>query len=85
MMKGIAKEVIPFLFLNESYCINNNVMRSIDEVEKRLNAIAGFKTIESLEAMIPETECTDEKEESIDDWIRINIGEEYLNIDRKFE
>ena len=82
-MKGIAKEVIPFLFLNESYCINNNVMRSIDEVEKRLNAIAGFQSIASLEAQIPETDYTDEKEESIEEWIRINIGEEYLN--RKFE
>ena len=54
-------------------------MRTIQEVEKRLNAIAGFKTIESLEALIPETENTDEKEESIEEWIRINIGEEYLD------
>jgi hypothetical protein len=58
-------------------------MRTISEVEKRLNAIAGFKTIESLEALIPETENTDEKEESIEEWIRINIGEEYL--DKKYE
>jgi hypothetical protein len=58
-------------------------MRSINEVEKRLQCEAQFSSIESLEAMIPETDCTDEKEESIEDWIRINIGEEYLN--KKYE
>ena len=58
-------------------------MRSIDEIEKRLNAEAGFKSIATLEAMIPETEQTDEKEESIEEWIRVNIGEEYL--DKKYE
>lgn len=58
-------------------------MRSIEEVEKRLNAEAQFKSIHSLEAMIPETDCSDEKEESIEEWIRVNIGEEYL--DKKYE
>ena len=60
-------------------------MRSIEEVEKRLNAEAQFRSIQSLEAMIPETEQIEEKEESIEEWIRINIGEEYVNLDKKYE
>ena len=60
-------------------------MRTIQDVEKRLNAIAGFQSIASLESQIPDTESADEKEESIEDWIRINIGEEYLNLDKKYD
>lgn len=63
--------------------VNNIVMKTINEIEKRLECEAGFRSIQSLEAMIPETEHTDEKEESIEEWIRINIGEEYL--DKKYE
>lgn len=60
-------------------------MKSLSILEKRLNAEAGFKAIATLEAEIPDTEATDEKEMSIDEWIRINIGEEYLEPDSKFE
>ena len=60
-------------------------MKTISEVEKRLQCEAQFRSIQSLEAMIPDTESTDEKEESIEDWIRINIGEEYVNLDKKYE
>lgn len=58
-------------------------MKTISEIEKRFQCEAQFSAIESLEAMIPETDCSDEKEESIEEWIRINLGEEYL--DKKYE
>lgn len=60
-------------------------MKTISEIEKRLECEAQFSAIESLEAMIPETGCSDEKEESIEEWIRINLGEEYVNLDKKYE
>ncbi|MBO5957130.1 MAG: hypothetical protein J6Q39_06200 [Bacteroidales bacterium] len=60
-------------------------MRTISEVEKRLQCEAQFSSILSLESQIPDDEASDEKEESIEDWIRINIGEEYLNLDKKFD
>lgn len=60
-------------------------MRTISEVEKRLQCEAQFSSILSLESQIPDDAAADEKEESIEDWIRINIGEEYLNLDKKFD
>lgn len=60
-------------------------MRTISEVEKRLQCEAQFSSILSLESQIPDDGAADEKEESIEDWIRINIGEEYLNLDKKFD
>lgn len=60
-------------------------MRTISEVEKRLQCEAQFSSILSLESQIPDDGATDEKEESIEDWIRINLGEEYLNLDKKFD
>lgn len=58
-------------------------MRTISEIEKRLQCEGQFSAIQSLESQIPDTECSDEKEESIEEWIRVNIGEEY--IDKKYE
>lgn len=60
-------------------------MKTISEIEKRLECEAQFSSILSLESQIPDTDYSDEKEESIEEWIRINLGEEYVNLDKKYE
>lgn len=58
-------------------------MKSIDEIEKRLNAEAQFRSIQSLESQIPddEDEATEEKGTS---WINCLSNEVWDEKDWKY-
>lgn len=54
-------------------------MKQLKELEKKLDAQSKFKSIEALEAQIPDDPTEMQENESTDDWLKRIVGEDTWN------